>query len=140
MHFNRMNVLATIFLAAFLPQGEAQQKRGSTQEKRALDGDWPLYRHDLAGTGYSPLSQITAQNVGSLSKVWSYRLDSDSSGAAPTGRGRGGANSEASAIVVKGVMYVPAATRVVALEPESGKEIWVYPLAGGTPSRRGVAY
>ena len=141
MHFNRMSALATIFLAAFLaPQGEAQQKRGSTQEQGALNGDWPLYRHDLAGTGYSPLSQITAQNVGSLSKVWSYRLDSDSSAAAPTGRGRGGANSEASAIVVKGVMYVPAANRVVALEPESGKEIWVYPLAGGTPSRRGVAY
>ena len=139
MRFNWMNVSATICLAAlFVAQSRAQQKGGSTQEARARDGDWPLYRHDLAGTGYSPLAQITGQNVGNLGKAWSYRLESDSP--APTGRGRGGANSEASAIVVKGVMYLPAANRVVALEPETGREIWVYPVAGGAPSRRGVAY
>jgi quinoprotein glucose dehydrogenase len=141
VHFACIGVSATIFLPALLaPQAGAQQKRGATQEVKTTDGDWPLYRHDLAGTGYSPLAQITTQNVDSLGKPWSYRLESDSTATAPTGRGRGGANSEASAIVVKGVMYVPAANRIVALEPETGKEIWVYPVAGGAPSRRGVAY
>ena len=37
-------------------------------------------------------------------------------------------------------MYLPAADRVVALEPETGKKIWEYPVTGGAPSRRGVAY
>src|SRR5206468_4233429 len=33
-----------------------------------------------------------------------------------------------------------AANRVVALESETGKEIWRYPVSGAAPSRRGVAY
>jgi quinoprotein glucose dehydrogenase len=40
-------------------------------------------------------------------------------------------------------MYLPALNRVVALDPDTGKEIWQYIVpsaAGGTPSRRGVAY
>ena len=37
-------------------------------------------------------------------------------------------------------MYLPAADRVVALDPETGKEIWQHPVTGGAPSRRGVAY
>lgn len=35
-------------------------------------------------------------------------------------------------------MYLPAADRVVALEPESGKTIRTYPVAGGAPSRRAL--
>jgi glucose dehydrogenase len=42
--------------------------------------------------------------------------------------------------VVNRVMYLTAANRVVALETESGKDIWEYSVTGGAPSRRGVAY
>jgi quinoprotein glucose dehydrogenase len=113
-----------------------------TQTAKAVSGDWPLYRHDTAGTGYSPLAQITTQNVSGLAKAWTYRLDSDTTPAAQNGpgRGRGGPNSEATPIVVNGVMYLPAADRVVALEPESGRKLWDYSVTGGAPSRRGVAY
>ncbi len=104
-------------------------------------GDWPLYRHDPAGTGYSPLAQITTHNVGRLAPAWRYRLESEKPAAATNGPGRGrGVNSEATPIVVNGVMYLPAADRVVALDPESGKQIWEYAVAGRGPSRRGVAY
>src|SRR5262249_47478215 len=69
------------------------------------------------------------------------RLQSDAPNPAASGRGgAGGPNSEATPIVVNGVMYLPAANRVVALEPETGKGIWQYRLATGVPSRRGVAY
>ena len=78
MRFNWMSVSAAILLAALLaPPGGAQQKRAPTQPAQAVSGDWPLYRHDLAGTGYSPLAQITTQNVGGLVHAWSYRLESD---------------------------------------------------------------
>jgi glucose dehydrogenase len=48
-------------------------------------------------------------------------------------------SSEATPIDVNGVMYLPAANRVVAFEAETGKELWQYPVTGGAPSRRGVA-
>ena len=37
-------------------------------------------------------------------------------------------------------MYLPGGKRVVALEPETGKEIWSYLTAEGNPSNRGVSY
>ena len=106
----------------------------------ANDANWPMFRHDGAGTGYSPLGQITAENVRQLARAWTYGLQS-AAPMPPAGRGgAGGANSEATPIVVGGVMYLPAANRVVALEPETGKEIWQHVVTGGAPSRRGVAY
>ena len=41
---------------------------------------------------------------------------------------------------MNGVMYLPSGNRVVALEPETGKEIWRYELPEGLASFRGVAY
>jgi glucose dehydrogenase len=114
--------------------GRAQQPSAST-----ADGDWPMYRHDFAGTGRSPLAQIDAKNVAGLAKAWTYSLQADSTAPAPTGRG-GAINSEATPIVVRGVMYLPAAGRVVALQPETGKELWRFAVTGSAPSRRGVAY
>ena len=119
------------------------QSVGTQAPNREKPGtDWPMYRHDLTGGGYSPLSQIDEKNVATLIKVWSYGLQSDAPPAAqPAGRGgAAGPNSEASPIVLNGVMYLPAANRIVALNPEDGKEIWHYAVSGGAPSRRGVAY
>ena len=36
--------------------------------------DWPMYRHDQAGTAYSPLTQIDARNVATLAQAWTYSL------------------------------------------------------------------
>lgn len=123
-------VAACLALLLTLPGGA---QRGTTS------GDWPMYRHDPAGTGSSPLTQITAQNVANLKQAWTYNLQGDT----PASGGRGGnagVNSQATPIVVDGVMYVPAANRVVALEPATGKEIWRHQVTGGAPSRRGVTY
>ena len=71
-----------------------------------------------------------------LTQAWSYGLKSDA-----TGRGAPRASgSEATPIVVDGVMYLPAAGRIVALQPETGKEIWRYELPAGSPNFRGVTY
>lgn len=139
---------ATILLAFLAQSGSAQQKTKAKQPAKSAatkdsGADWPMYHRDFAGTGYSPLTQITTQNVASLTPAWTYRLQSDAlQGAAAKGKGKGpgGANSEATPIVVNGVMYLPGAGRIVALDPETGQEIWDYPVTGGAPSRRGVAY
>jgi quinoprotein glucose dehydrogenase len=112
-------------------------------QQRPASVDWPSYRHDEAGTGYSPLRQITTRNVASLTRVWTYGLPASTAGSAATvgrGAGTGAVNSQATPIVVNGVMYLPAANRVVALDPETGSVVWEHVVMGGAPSRRGLAY
>lgn len=99
-------------------------------------GDWPQYRGDYNGTGFSPLAQITPANVLGLESAWSYPL-----AAVPDGdTGGRGPNSQVTPIVVGGSMYLSAADRVVALDPVTGEERWRHTLADGAPSRRGVSY
>ena len=136
MRARPFNVLAGLLISTLLVQPGSMQSRPA-------GSDWPMYRHDYAGTGYSPLTEISARNVSTLTRAWTYRLQSDNP-PAPAAGGRGGAgggvNSQAPPIVINGVMYLPAADRIVALQPETGKEIWRSMVTGGTPSRRGVAY
>jgi len=100
-----------------------------------------MYRHDYAGTGYSPLAQITAKNVAGLREVWTFRLYGDVPASGGPGRGGPAApNSQATPIVANGTMYVPTSNAVVALDPETGAERWRHAVSGGVPSRRGVAY
>jgi quinoprotein glucose dehydrogenase len=97
--------------------------------------DWPNYNRDLAGTRFSPLTQVNRDNVAELRVAWTYAL-----GRNPTSGGLSG-GSEVTPIVVAGRMYLTAADRVVALQPETGIEIWRHELDdGASPSRRGVTY
>ena len=70
---------------------------------------------------------------------------------APTpnaGRGRGGRGagngfrpSSVTPLVIDGTMYLSTPySRVVAIDPVAGKEIWAFPLPSGTPATRGVEY
>jgi quinoprotein glucose dehydrogenase len=103
-----------MLLVLLAPSGRAQNA-----------ADWPMYRRDLGGTGYSPLKQINADNVAKLAQAWSFTLSE-----------RGGL--EVTPIVVNGVMYIPGTGHVFALDADSGKEIWRYDVAQGPT--RGVAY
>jgi quinoprotein glucose dehydrogenase len=105
------------------------------QSDKTPPGDWPMFNRDLASTRYSPLTQITPANVAKLTQAWSYRLQPSNFRFATAG----GA-AEVVPIVISGVMYISTQTRVAALNPETGKEIWNYDVAGGQASPRGVAY
>ena len=108
----------------------AQQSKPAAPEQ-----EWRTYNHDLAGTRFSPLTQVNAGNVANLKQAWAYTFP------APPGGGRGGGlggASEAVPIVVEGVMYVPAGNNVVALEADTGKVIWQREVGGA--SRRGVGF
>ena len=86
------------------------------------DRDWPMFNRDLAGTRYSPLTQINTANVAKLTKAWPYRFNRE--GKTISGQSPSELYQEITPIVVNGVMYLPSGDRVVALEPETGKEIW----------------
>lgn len=95
------------------------------------DGDWRTINRDLAATRYSPLDQINRENVTQLEQVWSFPL-------------RGFNN--AVPLVIDSVMFFPAGNRVVAVNAETGEEIWVHEeprpenaFAGGV-SGRGLGY
>ena len=130
-----VNASGGVMLAVLAGQSSALQRQLSD----GPGNDWPMYRGGYAGTGYSPLTQINRQNVAKLAQAWTYRLQGDAPAAAEK-PGAVALSSQATPIVVDGVMYLPAANRVVAIEPETGREIWRFPVTGGAPSRRGVAY
>ncbi|HEY9182814.1 MAG TPA: PQQ-binding-like beta-propeller repeat protein, partial [Gammaproteobacteria bacterium] len=94
--------------------------------------DWPTANRDLGGLRYSPLREITVTNVDELRQAWAYPLGG-AEGAASLG-------SELTPIVVGGVLYATAADRVVALEADSGEEIWRFMSERDAPSRRGLTY
>jgi quinoprotein glucose dehydrogenase len=48
-----------------------------TATKPAPASDWPMYNRDLAGTRYSPLTQINTKNVAALKQAWSFQLKAD---------------------------------------------------------------
>jgi quinoprotein glucose dehydrogenase len=111
---------------------------GQPKAAASAAGDWPMFLHDLAGTRYSPLTQVNTGNVAKLTKAWMYRFNRE--GKTIKGLSPSELYQEITPIVVGGVLYLPAGDRVVALEPETGKELWVHELDGGLASFRGVSY
>jgi quinoprotein glucose dehydrogenase len=92
--------------------------------------DWPTYGHDPGGMRYSPLTQINTNNVAKLRRAWTYHT------------GDTGNQFESTPIVVGNRMYFSTQiSRIVALEPETGKEIWTYdPKVRRPREHRGVSY
>src|SRR5499433_4003903 len=95
--------------------------------------DWPMYNRDLAGTRFSPLTQINTRNVARLTRAWTYKVGKVRAEGITGG-------TELTPIAVNGMMYIATNNRVVALEPETGKEVWSFELKSGEPTRRGVAF
>ncbi|MBV9550323.1 MAG: pyrroloquinoline quinone-dependent dehydrogenase [Alphaproteobacteria bacterium] len=106
--------------------------------------DWPNYGNDDGGARFSPLTQITPANVGKLKVAWTFHLNQAPATLAPPrpGQPRRLPYSTATPIEINGVLYFPSPYgRVIALNAESGKEIWAYDLPkGDQPPFRGVSY
>ena len=76
--------------------------------------NWLSYGRTYSEQRFSPLKQITDQNIGELSLAWHFDLD--------THRGQ-----EATPLVVDGVMYFTTAwSKVFALDAVTGKLLWKY--------------
>src|SRR5437899_7757400 len=108
--------------------------------------EWRFYGGDPGGTRSSPLKQINRQNVKNLKRAWTYHMGEVDRGGNETDRHHI-APFESTPIVIDGVLYFSTpSNRVIALDAESGREIWQFdPQAGRARSRqffqhRGVAY
>ena len=120
-----------------------------------MSREWPTYGHDPGGMRFSPLTQISPANVARVEVAWVYHMRPapaapSAAGGAPAaegarGRGRGGgggfAGSETTPLVVNGLMYIATPySRVVAVNPATGQEVWAFQVPAGNPSTRGVEY
>ena len=73
--------------------------------------DWLMWRRTLDGWGYSPLDQITRDNVGDLRMVWTRAMN------------RG--NQQGTPLAYRGVLYMPNPGDVIqALDAATGDLIW----------------
>ena len=102
---------------ASAPNSEGRGKYGHIDILRLQNADrdpkqWASMGRTLAGTYYSPLSQINASNVDELGFVWEFK----------TGTYRG---MDATPLFVGGVLYFPGIWgSVYALDAATGREIW----------------
>ena len=95
--------------------------------------NWLMYRGTYNGWGYSPLDQITTQNVSTLTPVWTF-----SSGVTE--------GHQAPPIVNDGIMFISTPeNQVFALDAKTGDLLWRYrrelpeDLMQLHPTNRGVA-
>lgn len=85
--------------------------------------DWPEYGGDPGGSKWSPLTQVTRDNVGSLEVAWTYHHGDVSDGSDGTTR----TSFNATPIVAHDTLYFCTGyNRVIALDPESGAEKWSF--------------
>ncbi len=92
---------------------------------RAADVDWPL-NGGIGNARYSSLTEIDRGNVARLQLAWMY----DSHDAFK------GSEMQSNPVVVDGVLYVTTPTmKVVAIDAEKGRELWVFDPAAGSAVR-----
>jgi quinoprotein glucose dehydrogenase len=85
--------------------------------------DWPAYGGDAGGQRFSPLTQITPENVDALEVAWIHRSGDVLDGT----RSLGKSSLQVTPILVDDTLYACTPRGIVlALEPESGRELWRY--------------
>ncbi|WP_236185469.1 glucose/quinate/shikimate family membrane-bound PQQ-dependent dehydrogenase [Pseudomonas protegens] len=84
------------------------------------DGEWQAYGRTEFGDRYSPLKQITPANIGKLQEAWRIRT-----GDMPTDKDPVEITNQNTPLKVNGKLYACTAhSKVLALDPDTGKEIW----------------
>jgi alcohol dehydrogenase (cytochrome c) len=89
-------------------------------------GDWLMLRRDYSATSYSPLTQITGDNVGQLQLAWVWPM-------------RDGGTNQPAPLVYNGTMYLANTGGIVqALDARTGTLIWEHAV-GAEVAPRGLA-
>ena len=81
-------------------------------------GDWVNINREPGATRFSPLTQINPGNVARLQQAWTLPM------------GGGGSSVP---LVVDGVVYVSSGRCVVAIDGDTGKEVWAYTIEAAAP-------
>ena len=88
---------------------------------------WPVTGGDAGGARYSPLTDIHRGNVQQLRVAWTYRHGDYRSGGIFPDYVNKGTSFECTPIVVEGrLIFTTPYNRVIALDPETGAELWKF--------------
>ena len=130
------------FLATTALASMASPVSFSQQGTSVYEGDWPSWAGSSNASRYSPLDQITAENVNDLEIAWRWSTQG-------FGPGTDFVNPS-TPLEIDGVLYANVGTtrNVVALDATSGQVLWMFRYDEGTrfdeaPRKgagRGVAY
>ena len=91
--------------------------------------EWPNYGNDPGSSRYSPLTEINKDNVADLRVAWTYRTGDMSDGTSTWNgeRVRSRSTFEATPLMVDNTLYVITPfNRIIALDPETGTQKWVF--------------
>lgn len=84
--------------------------------------EWGAYGRDPGGTRFSPLTQITPQNVTRLKPAWTFNTGDIADGSAGPRSG-----FETTPLLVDGRLYLTTPfNRIIALDPATGRQLWAY--------------
>ena len=113
-----VTTLAFLLVTSNVTRAQATASRDFTPVTDTMlqypsDADWLMWRRTLNGWGYSPLDQITRNNVDQLQMVWT--------------RGLVRGSQEGTPLAYDGVLYMPQASDVIhAIDAVTGDLIWEY--------------
>src|SRR5204863_9054562 len=103
-------------VAVVLGLTAAAQQPASSQSPAPTTVNWALHNLDLAGSRFSPMTQINRANVKTLAPRWLFQhgvID--------------GVSNQTTPVVVDGRMYVTDARgSVYALDAADGRLLWTY--------------
>lgn len=129
--------LLIIGFLAFVGCRQAEVKEGKGSLETGVD--YPAYGGNKANNRYSPLTQINADNVGSLRVAWTYFANNkpDTTQESPDAK-----ETQCQPIVVNGILYgTSAEVNLFALNAATGEQLWKFePVKGNYRTTRGVMY
>jgi len=96
-----------------VPRVHLLRREGDRFREVTSDVDWPTYNGDPGGNRHTTMTQIAADNIARLAPKWVFSMP-------------GNANSQATPVVVGGIMYVPGVNELFALDAGTGRQIWRY--------------
>ncbi len=99
------------------------------RDAQAPVAEWPSYGNDPGSSRYSPLTEITKDNVAHLKVAWTYRTGDMSDGKGTWNGQKIWAKTtfEATPLMTDDTLYIATAfNRIIALDPENGKEKWSF--------------
>ena len=121
----RATLTALAIVLALLGAGCSSESPGpadaATPAPGAATAEWTAYGGDALGARFSPLAEVTRDNVTSMVVAWTFRTG-ETPQAAPTRRPTA---FEATPILVDGTLYLSTPLgKVFALDPATGTERW----------------